>query len=133
MEKLLELVRAKAEADAVRRGVITLGTLIDALRLVPAEARVSMLGGSPGDPQSYRGYYDRMAFATVSEPVMAGSLLALCEEQLGGTLYGYKGGEYPITRGTLLHAAEWGDTGLEICGIEMREGAVHLRTQEEEW
>jgi len=48
-----------------------------------------------GEPDSYRGYYDEIAFAP-KENVTFGEMLEHAKSALGATFTGYKGGEHTI-------------------------------------
>ena len=64
-------------------------------------------------PHSYRGYYDRLAFAPASN-VSIRSMLACAREANGATYQGYKGGEYEMGDLTDCYLASYGNTGDEL-------------------
>lgn len=66
-----------------------------------------------GEPHSYRGYYDQLAFEPVKNTTI-GKMLAAAKEAEGATYTGYKGGEYMMTGNTGCHLANWGYSGEEI-------------------
>jgi hypothetical protein len=133
IQHIMDFAHAKSTADASERGVLTLGALIDALGLLPADTPVVLKGAYPGAPDSYRGYYERAAFPLVEDAINAGELHKRLTERLGTWMTGWKGGDYQISRGTLLHAAERGDLGDEIYGVALVEGVCVLQTRAEEW
>jgi hypothetical protein len=72
-----------------------------------------------GEPHSYRGYYDKLAFEPV-ENTTVGKMLTAAKKAEGATYTGYKGGEYKMTGYTDCYLATWGDTGDEIGPILLR-------------
>ena len=92
-----------------RTSPMTLGELIDALkglelpeRLSEDEFLVAFDFGYriPADMGSYRGYYDHVAIIAglgQSYGVPVSKVLKMLEANVGCTMHGYKGGEYPIT------------------------------------
>lgn len=109
---------------------MTLNEVID--RLVAAEVG-AMVIGLTNDADSYRGYYERLAIApgeSVGARLLAGELIG----QMGKTMYGYKGGEYPILGDTLVHVAEYGRTGPMLVGFrESPTGNLIPVLVEERW
>lgn len=87
-----------------------LGDLIEMLREVDP-AVVVPLGF--GNPHSYRGYYERLAFER-RENATVGEMLAEAESALGKTFQGYKGGEYRMDTFSDVYLAEYGCVGEEI-------------------
>ena len=122
-----------------------LGTLIDKLAAQPLDLRVRFRrlgdagvadGISPGGFASYRGYYDRLMLDTDPDPLTAGELLERARKADGATYEGYKGGEYTMSRDTLVHVAEYGCTSRDrIVHIEQRgdEVALIVAHVPEEW
>lgn len=171
IQKLLELVSAKAENDARKEGVITLGQLYDKLNLIPKDVRVVMDSGlEPDSLASYRGYYNRLAIGysqtnTNSETRAVGgghymdlskygmgdyttgvaeiTVGAATAGELAAALYladsetfeGYKGGQYMMDHNTLVHAANYGDTGLQVVDVIYvpENNLAIIETQEEQW
>lgn len=82
-----------------------LGALIRALEAMPRDAVVPF-GFSR--PNSYRGYYDQVAFAP-AENVTVGSMLAHARSAIGPTFTGWKGGDYTYDEWTDCWIAEPGD------------------------
>lgn len=91
---------------------MTLGELIKALESADP-ARVVPRGFSI--PDSYRGYYDQVAFRP-AENVTIGSMLAYAREALGSTYTGYKGGEFLMTEYTDVWIADYGESGGDLIG-----------------
>jgi hypothetical protein len=107
-------------------GVMTLGELTAALENVdPTLPIILDEGGSPGDFESYRGYYDHLAIEPGGGPVPVGDFLHRCREAKGATFTGYKGGEYvmgddtPVWVSEYGHASEVGLTGVSVGDLEV--------------
>ncbi len=66
-----------------------------------------------GNPHSYRGCYDELAFEPVRNTTV-GEMLTCAKESLGRSFSGYKGGEYTMTAYTGCWLAEHGRTGEGI-------------------
>ena len=66
-----------------------------------------------GNPHSYRGSYDQLAFEPVALTTV-GRMLGIAKQALGSTYEGYKGGEYAMSEWTPCNLARWGETGEEI-------------------
>lgn len=62
-----------------------------------------------GAPDSYRGYYEDLAFEPATN-VTIGSMLDNAKYALGRTFTGYKGGEYRMTEWTDCWIAEYGES-----------------------
>lgn len=86
---------------------MSLGELIAALSRLDPELVVPF---GFGNPHSYRGYYDELAFEP-RENVKVGDMLADARSALGATFQGYKGGDFTMTEYTPCWLAEWGSTG----------------------
>ena len=91
-------------------GNATLGEIITYLRTLPREQHVPH---GFGEPQSYRGYYEDLAFEPVADTTV-GAMLDAAESALGKTFTGYKGGEFKMTECTDCWLAEYGSSGVPI-------------------
>jgi hypothetical protein len=60
-----------------------------------------------GVPDSYRGYYEQLAFAP-KESATLGAMLYHARSAVGRTFEGYKGGEFLMNRDTICVVAEYG-------------------------
>ena len=69
---------------------LTLGALIAALEMMPANAQVANLRR----PNSYRGYYSDLYFERHDGTRTATELLTECKGAMGQVFLGYKGGEF---------------------------------------
>ena len=63
-----------------------------------------------GNPHSYRGYYDQLAFEP-EENVTVGQMLKDAQDSLGKTFEGYKGGDFTMDEYTDVWLAEYGSCG----------------------
>jgi hypothetical protein len=104
----------------------TLGVLIDALAAMPPNALVANLC----EPHSYRGYYERLAFEQHDGTRSADSLLRECQRCIYQVFDGYKGGEYTMTRDSLVHIANYGNTGFPLMGF-YPDGSIMLGEDDE--
>lgn len=110
---------------------MTLGEVIDYLRAAPS---YSMVSGLSLDADSYRGYYERIAIDQ-GDWVRAHSLADYLDEKIDTTMTGYKGGEYPVTKQTLVHVAAYGYTGPMLVGfiLDGDDGDITPVLVEERW
>lgn len=92
--------------------------LIDELRKYPPETTASR---GLGNPHSYRGWYDQIAFEMV-ENTSAGAMLAAAESAVGATYTGWKGGDYTMFHDTPTHLVM--ERGR--CGDEITQMMLHL-------
>ena len=88
---------------------VTLGGIIRALSEAPSNALVVCSDGKrPGKPKSYRGYYSDLAFEPQEDFATAKELLQWCQNALGETFEGYKGGDYLMGDDTPLWVSPYG-------------------------
>jgi hypothetical protein len=115
-------------------------------------------GSAPSSLTSYRGYYERLAITTerhrddyrtephrlaahpdydpdpalasvtIAAPVTAAEMVKALNLADGERFEGYKGGRYDMHSGTWMHAAEYGDCGRAVYGIEVRDGNAVILT-----
>jgi hypothetical protein len=100
---------------------MTLGKLIDALAAVPPETELQGFG----EPHSYRGYYDDLAFEKMGEKTTAGKALEMARACMGEIFEGYKGGEFQMGRNTPVWLAKDGSCGMKIMAIR-EDGTLEL-------
>jgi hypothetical protein len=86
---------------------MTLSELIERLEKMPQDKVVPF---GFGDPHSYRGYYDQLAFAP-RESVRVADMLADAKSAMGKTFEGYKGGDYEMGPYTEVNIAHYGSCG----------------------
>ena len=110
---------------------LTLAGLIEALKEADPKAIVLFDWNreSPNYPHSYRGYYSDLSFHWKGNELTVESFLEGCEDSLGRTFTGWKGGDFIMDKDTLLWAADFGDTGRAIIAIH-GENPVILITKE---
>jgi hypothetical protein len=72
-----------------------------------------------GQPHSYRGYYNEVAFEHASD-ISVASMLEHARSAIGPMFEGYKGGEYHYTPETQCWLAEYG------CTDDSEGGLAHL-------
>jgi len=90
----------------------TLGTIIAKLKQADQQ-RIVPFGF--GQPMSYRGYYDQLAFEPKRNVTIA-SMLSHAESALGQIFTGYKGGEYLMDANTECWIAEYGTSDGDCIG-----------------
>ncbi len=88
---------------------MTLSELIAALE----KAEPGVLREGFGNPHSYRGYYECVAFEPQAR-VTVQSCLDAAREALGSRYEGYKGGEFKMKEYTDVYIAHYGCCGDEI-------------------
>lgn len=82
-----------------------------------------------GEPHSWRGSYDELAFAP-EEHVSVAEMLNNAQSAMGATFTGYKGGEFGMGKDTECHLAAHGRIGEPLgpvllgymCGNAKTEG-----------
>lgn len=93
-----------------------LGNLIEWLREQNPELKV--LHGF-GEPMSYRGYYEDVAFEPVEETTF-GEMLKHAESALGTTFTGYKGGDFTMHEYTDCWIASYGTSDGDKIGPSIK-------------
>ena len=88
--------------------MITLGDIIYLLESCKQKSKTVRIG--LGEPMSYRGYYDQLAFVPEYNITIA-ECLHNAKSALGATFEGYKGGEYTMDEGTECWMADYGCSG----------------------
>lgn len=82
------------------------------------------------NPHSYRGYYSDLAFeADFTKTKSATELYNLLEGCLGTTFEGYKGGEYTMTKDTLVWIANYGCEGHRLVDMYSSYLTVKIETK----
>jgi hypothetical protein len=118
MENLLRLaVKGMRNKDFIESDQVTLGELISALERMPKD---KILTDAFRGGDSYRGFYDELAFKPCAE-VKVGDLLKDARSCVGVTFDGYKGGEYTMHLNTPIWKAEYGSCGDEITRSMLKE------------
>ena len=118
MENLLRLaVKGMRNKDFIESDQVTLGELISTLERMP---RDKILNNAFRGGDSYRGYYDELAFEPCDE-VRVSDLLEDARSCVGVTFSGYKGGEYTMYLNTPIWKAGYGSCGDEITRSMLKE------------
>lgn len=81
-----------------------------------------------GEPMSYRGYYDELAFEPV-ESTTFGEMLTHARNALGATFTGYKGGDYKMGEYTPCWIAEYGTSTGDKIGPTILNLWAHCASQ----
>jgi len=92
---------------------MTLQDLIDRLEDENPDQVVSV---GFGNPHSYRGYYNELAFEPQKDVTVA-EMLEAAREARGSTYTGWKGGDFEMGKNTPVWLAERGRTGEKIGPI----------------
>jgi len=116
---------------------ISLGAFMTQLKKLNQNSRVVVdVGGNPGDFSSWRGDYSQLALQPAGknddEMTHVDELVNRCNECIGKSFDGYKGGAYTMAEGTELHFAEWGECGRDIAGVVQRGSVAVIITAGEE-
>ena len=91
-------------------------------------------GGGPACDSEYFGHYQPGADqVTIAEPVTAAELLKALDLADGEEFEGYKGGQFAMHGGTLMHVAEYGDCGRMLVGLRLDGERAVIETAEEVW
>ncbi len=106
---------------------MTLGGLIEALSVFPRDFQVASLQW----PHSYRGNYEDLAFVCPQGGRRsAGELLDECEDVVGQTFTGWKGGEFVMGRDTPIWLSPKGHaSGTKLVGLDCNGDVI---TQQDE-
>lgn len=108
---------------------LTLGTLTELMKLAPPDSivRFDASTGHPGNPHSYRGYYEDLSFEDSSTPITARAFREMLAGCLNHVFVGYKGGCYTMVHATRLWCSEYGDaSGMGISGVRFESGEVTI-------
>lgn len=95
----------------------TLGQLISAAEaLMPRQAETEVVfdfcDTAPNGIDSWRGSYAELALSYTSDGGMPlRKFVEILEDANGRTFEGYKGGDFPMDRGTPVWVANWGRSG----------------------
>lgn len=100
---------------------MTLGDMIGLLSALNPETEIEGFH----EPHSYRGYYTDLAFEKSDAKTTALTELTLCQDCLGKTFQGYKGGDFVMKKTTPLWIANYSECGLKIMSIK-NDGSFEL-------
>lgn len=87
---------------------------------------------SPGEPHTYRGYYEDITFVPSTTPITIAEFIAVLDGVIGQEFVGWKGGDYRMDENTSVWAAAEGVGGNMITDAELRDGVVVLLTMEDD-
>jgi hypothetical protein len=125
MAKMSEDRRASAEN-------LRLGQFIEALEKCDQSLPVVLdKGGGVGDFVSYRGYYEDLCITPCAEPITVGRLLAHARDCVGSKFEGYKGGDFWMTKNSLLWVAPSGSCGEKLIAVRPEALRVVIETAED--
>ena len=83
---------------------MTLGEMIEYLESQPQDKKLER---GLGNPHSWRGSYDELAFEPVDRTTV-GKMLVVAKGCVGTVFPGYKGGDYEMDRNTLVNIEYFG-------------------------
>ncbi len=90
--------------------------LMDLIETLDGYAPETPVARGFGNPHSYRGYYDQLAFEPVSNTT-TGDMLAAALSAVGATYEGYKGGSFEMNNYTDVWLAEYGRSGEALSAL----------------
>lgn len=127
IEGLMAQLATERKASATN---LTLGGFIDALEAVADKSLPVLLraGAAAHGFSSYRGYYEDLAIEPELHPKTVAEVLAEARKAMGEVFSGYKGGDYPMHRNTLLWVAPWGSCGNMLTGITLEPSGVFIES-----
>lgn len=94
---------------------VHLKELIEQLELLPQDG---VLPFGFGEPMSYRGYYEELAFEPI-ENAKVSDMLAHAKSAMGKTFTGYKGGEFEMGEFSDCYIAEYGTNAGDKIGMTL--------------
>ena len=121
---------SKAWAKERAASQMTLGELIAALDELPTGRRVVGFG----EPHSYRGYYEDLAFEPSQEAETVAELRERCQNCMGQIFEGYKGGDFPMHANTAVWISSYGvNSGDRLVALDIESDVIRPITKPEEW
>jgi hypothetical protein len=127
IEGLMKQMSDERKAAATN---MTLGAFIDALAAVadPETPVVLRNGRGAHGFDSYRGYYEDLALNPQDTRKTVRDVLADARAALGEVFQGYKGGDFPMHKKSLLWVACYGSCGTKLTGVTLEGGHVVIET-----
>lgn len=95
--------------------MLQLKELIEELEKMPSDGIIPF---GFGEPMSFRGYYDELAFEPV-ENAKVSDMLNYAREAMGSTFTGYKGGDFEMGEGTNCWIASYGSADADGIGMTL--------------
>lgn len=123
IDKMLEVEKLKRERDNYN-----LGNLIEDLSKYPENASVVIgpFNLYPTEFCSYRGYYSDLSLDYTLERFQGlncGQLLEKAKESVGKVFQGYKGGDFEMTKHSVIWLSNYGSsTDVILTGVKDRSG-----------
>ena len=122
------MARMSAEREASASNM-RLGDFIDALAKCDPTLPVEIdTGGSVDYFDSYRGYYEDLSAVPTNGPRPVEHVLAKAREACGAVMTGYKGGDFPMHRASIMWVADYGDCGRKLVGLRTETNRVVVET-----
>lgn len=114
---------------------LTLIELIEEIEKHPALPVVYDTGEHPTKIGSWRGVYAELALSHEKEgsPLISTNLIKILEEAIGATYTGYKGGEFKMSKDTLVWVDNYGEyTDTIITKVKKVGEQIIIYTHEQE-
>ncbi len=136
-EQSLHAMVAKAKQEEfAKKPIRTLGEVILLLKAQPASniIKLDFINQNLEGLVSYRGYYKDLCldYDSDAKPMTVKRLLKMFEGADGSTYTGYKGGDFTMSRKTLIWVAPYGDCGKMLVDIKSKKGITTIITQADE-
>uniref|UniRef100_A0A6M3KA10 Uncharacterized protein n=1 Tax=viral metagenome TaxID=1070528 RepID=A0A6M3KA10_9ZZZZ len=131
----LALVAQAKQEDFKGKPIRSLGEVILLLKAQPESniVRLDFTDDNPGGLISYRGYYEDLCldYNSNAKPIRVGELLAMFKNAVGSTHTGYKGGDFTMSRQTLVWVAPYGSCGRMLTDIRSKDSITLIITSED--
>ena len=131
---IMASVDKSIDANFARQPIKTLGEVILLLEGQPQSniIKVDINGDNPTHFDSYRGYYRFLSIDYGEKPATVAELLAKAKQADGQEFTGYKGGDFLMSRKTLVFVAPYGMTGRMLVNITSKGNVTTIHTEQEE-
>ncbi len=143
-DMLMASVDKQIAAEFAQKPIKVLGEVILMLEAQPQDniVKLDFTERSPADFNSYRGYYKDLAMEygtryvngkPTKDPITVAEVLSRAQSCDGRTFTGYKGGDFPMSRKTLMWVAQYGMTGRMLIDIKDEgDGTTRIITQDDD-
>jgi len=124
------ILHQMSEERKAKASNMKLGDFIDALAAVADQTLPLVLRNGDGVHRfmSYRGYYEDLWISPRADKKTVAEVLAQARAALGEIFEGYKGGDYPMHKGSILWVAGYGNCGDMLTGVTLEPGRVVVET-----
>lgn len=116
---------------------LSLGQLIHQLKGITdqdAGVMFDFCAFRPTTLDSWRGSYDELALGYADEDITVSQLLARCEEAVGRSYQGYKGGDYIMSEHTPVWVSQYGhSSSTAITCVRDKRWVVVIETRHQEY